>query len=845
MATAQLLQKKLDEKNELHPRPYMSFVGNVPVLEKHGKLPREIAGGGWESEGVQTCERFEMHMGQRTSVSQPQDKSRLRNNEKREAIRKRAQELAEQKKQRKAYSTPLYTSLTERKQNLKPHIQSSRHHSSLPVSPVQRKEKIPSPKEVWQAADHSITEKRPSPSPVPMKREISIKLVSPTPEDEVKDEEDDKDKLSEKKVTFIDEGKKTTPKSSKIKKEDEDADSINSADKEEEMRLEEQRLIESLEKQRLLQQQEQQKLLEEEQRKEKERKEKERIAEEERLKKMKESHNMHKQPLSTQNQNHDNYYENTMNAAAKRKKGKAKTQSKPIKVEKAPKKPAKKVVEEKPQDNVVNSVKYVKPSKPLDEDKEKKINTKTTDNKTKARENLVKKLKHDDVKEQMQKVIPKPKPEPPSKPILAGIGAQQKPVKAMAQGVKPEMKVSEEKLPVSKPADIEPVTEEEIIKPKSPANERGKSIVEQREIVKKEKRDGRKCVKKSEETTKPLPELEVDAKKVDPWIFDQDDFSEKKDLGKEDLQVEIEPLPVLSGDLNPELIEKEKKERKENKRKSVLASLIGSEKTIKKWRKPGHLDSSYADELRRLELAEERRKRQMEMFERLKNRRVSNFSDAFDDGSPRFEDCKIKSRPMSGECRLDFDDGFLAKYCIFTKGNIEMYRHAFDAVDEGSSGWLEGEDVMIALRGVNNKLTEAEEEYLYRVLELTGYKLTHGADFKIFSVLAALSQRISALDKWMKNLIGKMDFKALEMKMFKCKTLWECNVDKDTNSISIDQLCVDLRAGGVSYEHETEVREKLAHLHAIDLLDFLTYIPLFIMIHESVVRNPLDDTRNK
>lgn len=77
------------------------------------------------------------------------------------------------------------------------------------------------------------------------------------------------------------------------------------------------------------------------------------------------------------------------------------------------------------------------------------------------------------------------------------------------------------------------------------------------------------------------------------------------------------------------------------------------------------------------------------------------------------------------------------------------------------------------------------------------------------------------------------------------QTLWECNVDKDTNSMSIDQLCVDLRAGGVSFEHEMEVREKLAHLHALDLLDFLTYIPLFIMIHESVILNPLDDTRNK
>jgi len=70
-------------------------------------------------------------------------------------------------------------------------------------------------------------------------------------------------------------------------------------------------------------------------------------------------------------------------------------------------------------------------------------------------------------------------------------------------------------------------------------------------------------------------------------------------------------------------------------------------------------------------------------------------------------------------------------------------------------------------------------------------------------------------------------------------------VDKDSNNISIDQLCVDLRAGGVSFEHELEVRNKLSHLHALDLLDFLTYVPLFIMIHEAVVNNPLDDRRDK
>ena len=83
------------------------------------------------------------------------------------------------------------------------------------------------------------------------------------------------------------------------------------------------------------------------------------------------------------------------------------------------------------------------------------------------------------------------------------------------------------------------------------------------------------------------------------------------------------------------------------------------------------------------------------------------------------------------------------------------------------------------------------------------------------------------------------------MKLFMCRTLWECSVDPETNTIPLPQLCVELRAGGVSYEHELEVRDRLGHLQALDLLDFLTYIPLFIMLHEAIVENPLDDTREK
>lgn len=69
-------------------------------------------------------------------------------------------------------------------QNMKPRVQSSRAHSSLPVSPIQRKEKVPSPKQVWQTDEAAKlrTIHEPRPEPQPIKKEISITLTSPQPE---------------------------------------------------------------------------------------------------------------------------------------------------------------------------------------------------------------------------------------------------------------------------------------------------------------------------------------------------------------------------------------------------------------------------------------------------------------------------------------------------------------------------------------------------------------------------------------------------------------------------------------------------------------------------------------
>ncbi|XP_066266776.1 uncharacterized protein [Branchiostoma lanceolatum] len=251
-------------------------------------------------------------------------------------------------------------------------------------------------------------------------------------------------------------------------------------------------------------------------------------------------------------------------------------------------------------------------------------------------------------------------------------------------------------------------------------------------------------------------------------------------------------------------------------------------------RSPKPRDTTLQDELRRQQLAEERRAKAAQMYEKLR-RKPTDRGDEMEEGEDR-------------ALQQDFKDyGFLSKYCIFNKDKLRMYRKAFDAVDEDKDGYLSGPEALMALKGVvySGSLNDAEEYYVYRILELADYKVTEGADFKLFAVMSALSQRIASLDNFMKDLIRKLDFKSLEYKMFRLKQLFLCNVDPSSNRIPLEHLMLELQAGGVSMAHQNEVRAELAHLDNLDLLDFLAYVPLFTMIHQSVVNNPFDNQWNK
>ncbi|XP_053889222.1 uncharacterized protein LOC128839879 isoform X2 [Malaclemys terrapin pileata] len=189
---------------------------------------------------------------------------------------------------------------------------------------------------------------------------------------------------------------------------------------------------------------------------------------------------------------------------------------------------------------------------------------------------------------------------------------------------------------------------------------------------------------------------------------------------------------------------------------------------------------------------------------------------------------------------------FLAKYCIFSQEKLAKYKMAFEAVDTDGDGYLNCLQVLMALKETvpSDALTDAEELYVYRILEIVDYYVTDGlTDLRLFAVMASLAQKITALDNFMRALIGRMDFKALELKMYNARQLFLWNIDSHSSSITVDQLLVELKAGGISEEHEKAVQRELRHIQKLDLLDFLTYLPLFVLTHNSVIANPLDDSR--
>lgn len=84
-------------------------------------------------------------------------------------------------------------------------------------------------------------------------------------------------------------------------------------------------------------------------------------------------------------------------------------------------------------------------------------------------------------------------------------------------------------------------------------------------------------------------------------------------------------------------------------------------------------------------------------------------------------------------------------------------------------------------------------------------RLKSRVTFRVFAVVAALSERVSGLDGDVKGLINSLNAKGLEARLKLAKHLFYVNDTSQQGSIELDQVEVELHAGNLSDEHRDDV----------------------------------------
>ena len=192
--------------------------------------------------------------------------------------------------------------------------------------------------------------------------------------------------------------------------------------------------------------------------------------------------------------------------------------------------------------------------------------------------------------------------------------------------------------------------------------------------------------------------------------------------------------------------------------------------------------------------------------------------------------------------RLSFSDNWLLKWCILRENRTRLCQKAFESCDTERKGYLTLNQLMTAVNSIVH-LENFKNNYFVSVLNLC--EINQGVDLNIFNILISLAYRIDHLDDlWFKNILPQLDFSTIENKIFKVKNLWNYLADKRSKTINIKDLLIEFEAGGVTHEHVKYARGKFKDKSHFDLLDYLTYIPLFVYIHDRIVLNPFDKSED-
>jgi hypothetical protein len=224
--------------------------------------------------------------------------------------------------------------------------------------------------------------------------------------------------------------------------------------------------------------------------------------------------------------------------------------------------------------------------------------------------------------------------------------------------------------------------------------------------------------------------------------------------------------------------------------------------------------------------------------------------------------------PLGGDVDVEeeISGNLLAKYAIVTPAMKSFYRSVFDeSVEKEKFGMIHhgGPDAILhatmchALKQINTNLVSNKEiSYTMKILDIMADVTKTQKDekmherlitFDMFVSIAALSKKISSMNKTVKNAINEMDFDALHVKMVKSKELFLLNEPGSDGSISLDSLVVTLQTGRMEQQTIDGILSNFVAEgnDTMSFFDFLSHIPLFVDVHDAITADPMTEEKRK
>jgi hypothetical protein len=178
---------------------------------------------------------------------------------------------------------------------------------------------------------------------------------------------------------------------------------------------------------------------------------------------------------------------------------------------------------------------------------------------------------------------------------------------------------------------------------------------------------------------------------------------------------------------------------------------------------------------------------------------------------------------------------FLARMCIVPDWKLKSYHAVFDSLKEGGKSTIGWASLQRGLEAIcTQNLRHVEIKYTSEVLDLVfdGPEVTA----EQFSTAAALTERISAVGPELRTKMRAYDGNAAKEKAVQ---MFLIDAGED-GTVSLEDLGLMFDAGRVPAEQKRAIVKEVRKTgNSVNFLDYLTYLPYFVDVHQKILSNSL------